>query len=203
MIQATAEMLSARKRNGVWHGLICRNRLVPESTEIKSAGATIEPPKADDSAKPADPAPLKRQLIVERIEPGSPAAEAGFQPGDVLVRVEDTRVACSLDLERALIEHSPGQHLAVLARRGGLDQRFELALRSVEQAAPAASNLAWRKLGVRLKPIDSELVSRMSQQLHGGLAITEVNPQSPADKAGIQRGDILVGLHQLGDADAR
>ncbi len=197
MIQATAEMLSARKRNGIWHGLICRNRLVPESTEIKSAGATSEPPKADESAK-VDPAPLKRQLIVERIEAGSPAAAAGFQPGDVLVRVEDTRVACSLDLERALIEHSPGEHLAVLARRGGADQRFELALRSVEQAAPAASDLAWRKLGLRLKPIDRELVSRMSQQLHGGLAITEVNPQSPADKAGIQRGDILVGLAQAG-----
>jgi serine protease Do len=194
MIQATAEMLSVRKRNGVWHGLICRNRLAPESADIKSTSATSEAPKADDSVK-VDPAPLKRQLIVERIESGSPAGQAGFQPGDILVRVEDVRVGSSLDLERALLEHSPGEHLAVVARRGGADQRFDLVLRSLEQAAPAANDLAWRKLGVHLRPIDTELVSRMSQQLHGGLAVTDVNPQSPADKAGIQRGDILVGLH--------
>jgi serine protease Do len=53
----------------------------------------------------------------------------------------------------------------------------------------------WRKLGLRLKPVDVELVSRASQQLRGGLAVADVSAGGLADKAGIQRGDILVGLH--------
>jgi serine protease Do len=32
--------------------------------------------------------------------------------------------------------------------------------------------------------------------LHGGLAVVDVRSDSPAGKAGIQKGDILVGLHQ-------
>jgi serine protease Do len=193
MIQATAEMLSARKRNGVWHGLLCRTRLVPEDSGIKSTAASGDS-KAADSNKD-DPPTLKRQLIVERIESGSPAGQAGLQSGDVLVRMGDTQVCCSLDLERALIDHAAGEHLPMVVRRNGAEQRFDLVLQSLEQAAPASADLVWRKLGLRFRPIDAELVSRMSQQLHGGLAITEVNPHSPADKAGIQRGDILVGLH--------
>jgi len=57
---------------------------------------------ADARGAPRGDVPLPRERAKQ---PYSPAQIAGFQPGDVLVRVEDTRVACSLDLERALIEH--------------------------------------------------------------------------------------------------
>ena len=36
----------------------------------------------------------------------------------------------------------------------------------------------------------------MNKDLRGGLAITDVNPDSPAARAGFQRGDVLIGLHQ-------
>ena len=192
MIQATGEMLSVRKRNGIWHGLVCRNRLVTENPDIKSAVATAES-KSDDNK--ADPPALHRQLVIERIESGSPAGQAGLQPGDQVIRVGDTRVACSLDLERALTDYAAGEHVAVVVRRNGAEQRCDLMLRTMEQAVPASADLVWRKLGVRLKQVDPEVVSRMSQQLHGGMAITEVSAGSAADKAGMQRGDILVGLH--------
>ena len=39
-------------------------------------------------------------------------------------------------------------------------------------------------------------MSRTSQHLHGGLVIMDVRPGGLAEKAGIQRGDILIGLHQ-------
>jgi serine protease Do len=39
-------------------------------------------------------------------------------------------------------------------------------------------------------------VTRANPQLHGGVSVTDVRADSPAAKAGIQRGDILVGLHQ-------
>jgi len=36
----------------------------------------------------------------------------------------------------------------------------------------------------------------VNKDLRGGLAITDVNPDSPAARAGFQRGDVLIGLHQ-------
>jgi len=51
------------------------------------------------------------------------------------------------------------------------------------------------KLGVRLNAVNAESVARHNAHLHGGLAVVDVSTDSPAGKAGIQRGDILVGLH--------
>ena len=43
--------------------------------------------------------------------------------------------------------------------------------------------------------IDSpDSVNRVNPQLRGGLTITEVDPNSPAARAGFQRGDVLIGL---------
>jgi serine protease Do len=49
---------------------------------------------------------------------------------------------------------------------------------------------------MQLRPIDGETVSRVNHQLHGGLEVTAVDDDSLASKAGIRKGDILVGLHQ-------
>ena len=56
--------------------------------------------------------------------------------------------------------------------------------------------LVWRKLGLRLSAVSAENVAQTSQQLRGGLTVTEICVPSVAAKAGIQRGDILIGLHQ-------
>src|SRR5205823_4072015 len=84
----------------------------------------------------------------------------------------------------------------VVVRRKGAEQRLDLVLQALEQAAPQTADLIWRKVGLRLGPANAELVSRNNRQLHGGLTVVDVNNDGAAAKAGIQRGDILVGLHQ-------
>ena len=71
-----------------------------------------------------------------------------------------------------------------------------LVLATAERAGASPAELIWRKLGLRLSVLHPEQVSRSNGQLHGGLLVMELNPDGPAAKAGIQRGDILVGLHQ-------
>src|SRR5208337_326192 len=72
----------------------------------------------------------------------------------------------------------------------------DLILASLDKAPAAPVDVVWRKLGVRCTPVGGETISRINQHLHGGLLVNDVNPDSVAAKAGIQRGDILVGLHQ-------
>jgi serine protease Do len=57
------------------------------------------------------------------------------------------------------------------------------------------SERLWQQLGVRLAPVGPDVVARQHPQLHGGLAITEVRPETPAARSGFRTGDILVGLH--------
>jgi serine protease Do len=160
-----------------------------QSPEVSTVSGGSRPPLNDAGAEP------HRFLVVDRVEAGSPAARAGLQPEDIILKAADLRVASSIDLERALLDHSAGDHIPVVVRRKGAEQQIELVLQSVEQAAPPTAGAIWTKLGLRLGSVTSETVTRTNPQLHGGMIVVDVRSGSIAAKAGIQRGDILVGLH--------
>jgi serine protease Do len=191
MIRVMADLLSVRKRNGTWHGLVCRDRVEVGPTEGRAELGSLTA-----ATKPVADGPYPvRTLLVERTEAGSPAAQAGLQAGDVVTQVGDLGVVCTLDLERALLDHTAGDRVPVLVRRQGGPKRFDLVLQAADQSSLSAADVIWRKLGLRLKPVEREAVSPANSQLHGGLAVTDVRAEGVAGKAGIQRGDILVGLH--------
>ena len=179
-LRSAAEMLSPRRRGGPAHGIAGRDFLNAAEN------------------------PVKRSFVVERCEPNSPAARAGLQKGDVIERAGDVRVFCALDLERAFLERAAGDKVALVIRRGGselgeggTEVRAEVVLQAVEKAsAVGGPDSVWRRLGVRVQPAAGDGVTRVNPQLHGGLSIVEVNPDGPAGKAGFQRGDVLIGLHQ-------
>ncbi len=132
----------------------------------------------------------------------STAARAGLERGDILLAAGGTSIATSLDLERALFDRPGGERVALRYRRNGGEKTVEVALESgrgtgIEQAANVAGDPIWQKLGLRLRPVGGEVVKRSMPQFRGGLMITEVRPDSPAERSGVQRGDILVGLHKF------
>ncbi len=172
MIRVAADMLSVRKRAGLTHGLKLIDRVESGSS------------------------PAVRTVAVDRVEPAGPAAATGVQPGDVIVRVGDQHVVTSLDFERALLDRSAGEKVTLVVRRDGSDRAVDLVLQAVDRAPAPAADLVWRKLGVRLQPAASDQVTRVNSQLHGGLVVTEVYSDGVAGRAGFQRGDILIGLHQ-------
>jgi serine protease Do len=177
VLKVTAEMLSSHKRNGLSHGLVVRD--VVDTSEN----------------------PVKRSAVVERVEPGSSAEAAGFKAGDVIERVGDVPVLCALDVERAYLDRPAGAKLDVVARRTKDEVRSAVALRASGRTVSGVTvasggDLLWKRLGVRVDPVAAEAVNRVNKDLRGGLAITEVNPDSPAARAGFRRGDVLIGLHQ-------
>jgi serine protease Do len=187
MLRVAADMLSVRRRSGLWHGVVyhdCVGESEGDAGRGRPAGGATQPFS------------LARWLTVERTEPGSPAERAGVQGGDIVVQVGDVRVACGLDLERAFLDHQAGEPVQVVVRRRGSEQRFTVGLQSFDQASPSTADLVWRKLGLRLSPVNAELVSRNNRQLHGGLVVVDLSNDGAGAKAGMQRGDILVGLHQ-------
>jgi serine protease Do len=140
-----------------------------------------------------------RSVIVHHIAANSPAERAGLQVGDVLLKIGDLLVANGIDVERSFLNRNPGDVLPVVFRRGASNQRVSLTL-----AAPGNNRIrddgpleiVWEKLGVHLTTVQAEKVTQVNNQLHGGLEVVAVHADGVAAKAGIRRGDILVGLHQ-------
>jgi serine protease Do len=151
-----------------------------------------------DEVRPT-PTRTLRSVVVEGVSPGSAAARAGVKRGDVIAQLGDVPVTSSLDLPRALL--AGGEKIALAVRRSGSAQRLELALAPpAEGAAPVAAGTGaeqvWRQLGVRLQPVPASALGHNHPQLNGGLTIGDVRAEGPAGRAGLKRGDILVGLHQ-------
>ena len=172
MVRVVSEMLKSRYRSVTFDGLYCRDKLDP------SADGLI------------------RSVVIDHVDAGTPAALANLQKGDVIVRIGDVPVCCSYDVDRALLERMPSDQVPVLVRRLGLEQKADLILQAADRSKMPTGDLVWNKLGVRFSAISGEVVSRVNPQLHGGLEVVQLRTEGAAGRAGIKKGDILVGLHQ-------
>jgi regulator of sigma E protease len=119
--------------------------------------------------------------IVGRVAPDSPAVTAGLQTGDIIVSVDGRKVAHWEDLDRA-VASSAGRPLRLTVSRGGEVRDATVTPRLTETRDPIFKDVhtAWEiGIGPRLQP-----------------QIGSVNAGSPAEKAGLKSGDVVVAVAQ-------
>ncbi len=130
---------------------------------------------------------------VSRVAPNSPAAQAGIQVGDQLVKVGEFHVQRQLDLQLALLEESVGSKVVCLVRRDGAEVSTNVEL---QPGRSSMIELVWDMIGIEVKQEVPSVVTQLNEKYAGGLRVEKVRPGSPAKNQGIQVGDILVGLHE-------
>jgi putative serine protease PepD len=62
------------------------------------------------------------------VQPGAPAAGAGLQPCDLITSINDTDIANTGDLFRALTEHRAGDTIDLQYQRNGRDDTVKVTL---------------------------------------------------------------------------
>jgi S1-C subfamily serine protease len=81
------------------------------------------------SSAAADGLAASDGVLVESVSPGGPAAQAGIQPGDVIVQIGDVPVHSQKDLQLALtLRYKPGETVPVKINRGGQEQTLQVTL---------------------------------------------------------------------------
>jgi regulator of sigma E protease len=113
---------------------------------------------------------------IHMVEPNSPAADAGWHPGDAIVEVNGTAITGVGDLSRAL-DDGAGGALSVVIERG--DQRIETTVTPRENPPPGQG-----ATGIR---VDAAYLS--------SIQIGDVAAGSPAADAGWQPGDEIVAIN--------
>ena len=121
--------------------------------------------------------------VVESVDPASPAAAAGVQPGDVVAELGGSPVQDADELQARLRGYPAKAAIPLVLWRDG--RKVPLTLTPVEFSAQQMDALAWERLGLRLVP------SR------GTLAVSAVRPGSQAEGFGIDRGDLIVRLNNV------
>jgi len=162
----------------------------------KRAGARLGLTFTDKYERTLEDGPVHRSLIVEKVDAGSTAAEAGVKVGDAVEKIGDLVVANSIDFERGLLDRPLKVKLKL--KRGGdlLDLDVSAGGPVVERATLPAADTIWSRTGLKLQPVGANYVAQVDKALRGGLWIADVGIGSLASRAGLQRGDIVLGFHQ-------
>ncbi len=137
--------------------------------------------------------------LLAGVQPDSPAAHAGLQPGDVIEAVNGVKIANPRELAVNVAQIKPGEeaHLTVLHDGQTKDVTVKVALMPNEQTASNENTGAERRghVGLSLAPLSPDLRSQLDvPEGTKGAVVSAVQPGSPAEAAGLQPGDVIVGV---------
>lgn len=132
--------------------------------------------------------------IVTRVQPESPAAAAGLEPGDVIVAVDREAVEGPRALARAITAIDAGESARLTLWRDGrsLDLTATIAHAAPPSDAGADGPARLDALGLRLENADP--APRGDEGARGGVTVAGVAPGSPAARKGIRPGDTVVAV---------
>lgn len=140
--------------------------------------------------------------LVASVVDGTPAAKAGFQVEDVVVRYNGKPVTDEASLRDMVARTMPGETVDIVVRRNGAERTLKTTLGTMPEIEAARAEkpetpAAQAKLGLRFGDASDPEV-RKQLNLKGaptGAVVVEVIPGSPAMYAGIQAGDIVLRLN--------
>jgi serine protease Do len=131
-------------------------------------------------------------VLVYQVLPDTPAHEAGLQDSDIVVRFNDTEVRNARELVELVSRTEVGSAVPVEVLRDG--KRQTLQVRIGEQPTHGENGGesvdVWR--GLRVAELNPEIAERFEvPPTEGGVVVVEVAPNSPADEARLEPGDII------------
>ncbi len=142
----------------------------------------------------------KQGALVASVVEGSPAEEAGLQPGDVILRYDGKKIEEMRSLPRNVADTEVGKTVDIVLWRDGREvvRRATIAELKTDKAdsepaqgEPPQSEEA-PMLGMRLEPLSESLKLRLGLEKNAsGVLVTGVRPESEAAAQGIEAGDVI------------
>jgi serine protease Do len=136
--------------------------------------------------------------LIAGVQNDTPASKAGLQPGDVITEVNGQTVKNPRDLAVDVAAVQPGDEAKLQVVHDGQSKAVSLKVGQLpgEQVAGNDNPQQPReRLGLALAPLSPEMRNQLDvPDGTNGAVIREVQPGSPADQAGLQAGDVIVGV---------
>ncbi|MEM7052319.1 MAG: trypsin-like peptidase domain-containing protein [Acidobacteriota bacterium] len=124
---------------------------------------------------------LDRGVLVAKVYPGSPAAQAGLVENDIILAAGSRSADSREDLTTALYSIAVGEPLALAVQRGG--ERIDLELRAQRPPRGLGLRFLERAIGLSVEP------------RRNGLTITRVLTGTAAHERGLRPGDRIAAAN--------
>src|SRR5690606_5467171 len=138
-----------------------------------------------------------RGALVSSVEPQGPAAKAGLKAGDVILQINDQPIERANELAVAVAKLKPGTQAVLSVWRERKERELQVTVEQMQDTSEqraATMPQAQReeaKLGLAVRPLTEEEKKELNTD--GAILVERVT--SPAAEAGVQPGDIIVGVN--------
>ena len=178
--------------------LLAAEKTTAENTKHGFLGVSVQ--RLDDDER--EKAGVSHGVQVMDVEKESAADKAGMRKGDIIQAVNGEKVRDPEDLAEIIRELTAGSAATIGIWRGGK----ALEIKAVLGEIGPRRNFIWHKapmarvfrstayLGVNLLDANAELAAYFAVPAGQGVLITAVTKGTPAEKAGLKAGDVIVQM---------
>jgi serine protease Do len=143
-------------------------------------------------------------IVVEAVEPGSPADKVGLQPGDVITNINGNAVHSGSDLVNPIAQTPIGQSVQVRYVRNKEPKEVTMTVADRAKIFPQGAQNAEDKpdkseepaqFGMHVEELTPDLAHKLGMGKLSGVVISEVEPASFAEDVEFARGDVITEIN--------
>jgi serine protease Do len=132
--------------------------------------------------------------LVSQVMDDSPAEKAGIKREDIIIEFDQKKVNQMRELPRIVANTPVGKQVEVKILRQSKEKKLRVVVGELkeEKVAKAEERLAAEKeLGLTVQELTPEIAKHLGISERSGVLVSEVKAGSPAQRAGIRRGDVI------------
>jgi serine protease Do len=145
----------------------------------------------------------RKGALVQTVSPGSAAAKAGLEPGDVILSFNGKPVTGRDDLVQMVVGTKPGTSVPLRIVRDRAERTINVTVDELDLDAESRTSSRNRErddtdqatstgFGLRLQNISPQDARELKLDSNRGALVADVEPGSPAARAGLRPGDVIV-----------
>lgn len=138
---------------------------------------------------------LKNQdgILVAKVEKDSPAEKAGLKEGDIIIEINREKIKSAGQFRTQVALKDPGTKVQLTVLRNNKSVKLDVTLGQTEEKTEKLLD----KLGMQIENLTPNLARKLGQSPDTeGVVITRIEPNSPAEKAGIKPYFLITGVLQ-------
>lgn len=139
-------------------------------------------------------------VLLDSIDPGSPASKSGLRPGDILLALDGVPVDGRFPEQLPPILHRVadypiGSDIQLSVRRNGASEVFTIRTEKLESRVGA--QFAFEDWGMSVQEVSRAIAREQKYDSAEGVLVIGLQQAFPAQIAGIDRGDVIIAANRL------